>query len=82
MVFRKFIEGAIIIAALSFLQGCSHGREYRIYFHDANRGLFIRDLKDKDVLTYKEGHGLVCMPESDVRKMADQIATDKAYKER
>lgn len=70
---------AIIFIALAFCLGCSHGREYRIYIHDADRGLFIRDLKNKDVLTYREGHGLICMPETDVRKVVDQIATDKSY---
>lgn len=70
---------AIILLALALCSGCSHGRTYRIYVHDASRGLFIRDLKNKDVLTYKEGHGLICMPETELRKLADQIATDKAY---
>lgn len=69
----------ILVIVLAILMGCSHGRTYRIYIHDATRGLFIRDLKSKDVLTYKEGHGLICMPETDIRKLVDQAATDKAY---
>ncbi len=87
MVFKELMKWirwhliffAILAIVLFACSGCSHGREYRIYVHDAHRGLFIRDLKNKDVLTYKEGHGLICMPETEVRKVVDQISTDKAY---
>jgi hypothetical protein len=48
-------------------------RTYRIYVHDAKRGLFIRDLKNKDVLTYKEAHGLLCLPEEDIKKLVDVV---------
>jgi hypothetical protein len=62
------------------IQGCAQtGRGYKIYIHDANRKLFIRDLKSNDVLTYKEGNGLICLPESDLKKVVDQLSTDKAY---
>ena len=82
----------VILLLVLSLTGCAHGRKCRtksgcdlfqskLYVHDAHRGLFIRDLKDKDVLTYKEGHGLICTSEKDFRKLIDEAIVEKAYKE-
>lgn len=65
----------IIFIALS-LFGCGHGRQYRIYIHDAPRGFFIRE--DKEVLKYEEGHGLICMDKKNFYKFADRVATRKS----
>jgi len=81
-IIRLFFWHVVFIAILLIvltLMSCSHGRTYRIYIHDAHRGLFIRDLKNKDVLSYKEGHGLLCMPEEDVKKLMEEVSTKKAY---
>lgn len=66
-----------MIGLAFFLGGCTHGREYRIYVHDADRGLFIRDLENKEVLSYREGHGLVCMPKRDVQKLVESVTSQQ-----
>lgn len=85
MAFYQIILIAILLIVLSLLSGCSHGgdhrkkHEYRVYVHDAHRGLFIRDLKDKDVLTYEKAHGLVCFSKKDLTKMVEFISIKNSY---
>lgn len=76
---KKALLIVILLLMVVLLFGCTHQREYRIYVHDYERKLFIRDLKSKDVLTYKDADGFLCLPEEDVRKLMDQIVTDKVY---
>lgn len=63
--------GVTLGVASALFWGCSHGRkkEYRLYRYDADRGMFIRDLENKDVLSHEQGHGLLCLKEEDVRNL-------------
>lgn len=63
---------AVIIVIAWSLLGCAHGREYRFYVHDANRQLFIRNLKNKDVLTYEQADGLICQRPEDMKKLMEK----------
>lgn len=86
MVFRELIRAllynlfiiAIIFIALSFCSGCGHGRTYRMYVHDAQRGLFVRDENNKDVKRYEEGHGFICMDDVSLINFSDQVAYRKS----
>lgn len=65
-----FLSAIIHIVLFLSVVGCStQGRVYRVYIHDARRELFIRDMKNKDVLTYGQAHGLLCMTEKDFKEM-------------
>lgn len=57
-----------IILGVSTLAGCAHDREFRLYVFDANRQLFIRNMKNKDVLTVEQADGLICQKPEDVKK--------------
>jgi 5'-deoxynucleotidase YfbR-like HD superfamily hydrolase len=60
-------KSAILGIVLCLVLGCStQGRVYKVYIHDAHHELFIRDMKSKDVLTYKQAHGLICVEEKDI----------------
>jgi hypothetical protein len=61
----------IILVAWCLL-GCSHGGEHRLYVHDADRQLFIRDLANKDVLTYEQADGLICQKPEDMKKLMEK----------
>lgn len=65
------LKSAILMIAFSLL-GCAHERAIRLWVHDADRGLFIRDLENKDVLTYGQGHGLICFDKKDMRKLKEK----------
>lgn len=77
------IISGIMMVVLSYV-GCSYGRRRVVsksptvtfvgkrYYHDAHRGLFIRELKKHDVLSYKQGHGLICISEEDALKELEQ----------
>lgn len=68
MIIVRILTWACIIIWAWCLLGCAHGPEYRLYRHDAARELFIRDMKNKDVLTYEQAHGLICFRPEDVKK--------------
>ena len=69
IMMRIAIYGAILIVAWSLI-GCGHGRQkYELYVHDAARQLFIRDLVNKDVLTYEQADGLICQKPEDVKRL-------------
>ena len=68
---RLMTYAGIILVAWCLL-GCSHGREHRLYVHNAARQLFIRDLANKDVLTYEQADGLICHSPEDVKKLIEK----------
>ena len=60
---------AFIIVVAWCLLGCTHGREYKLYVHDADRQLFIRNYQKKDFLTYRQADGLICHKPEDMKKL-------------
>lgn len=75
-VARILVWGAIIMAAW-FLLGCTHGREYRLYVYDANRQVFVRNLKNGDVLTHEQADGLICQRPEDMKKLYQSKKSEK-----
>jgi len=64
----RVLVWAAIIGVAWCLLGCVHERPTKLYIHDADRRLFIRNLENKDVLTYEQADGLICQSPEDMKK--------------
>lgn len=63
----------------SLLLGCASESRVKIYKIDYQRQMLIRDLKEKDTLTYEQADGFLCMSQKDVERFADQLVTKEAF---
>lgn len=84
MVFKEFIKhlfwlivGIAIFLVIGSLLSCEHKSRIKIYKFDSGRGLFIRDLNDKDVLRFKEAHGYFCISPADLERLAEEVVASK-----
>ena len=65
-------------ASLTFLVfllcGCaSQQPRFKIYKIESNRQLLVRSLSDKDVLSYGEADGFLCVSPQDLERLAEEV---------
>lgn len=76
------VRKAFIALFLPFIISCtSPGPRFKIYKLSYDRGLLVRDRSDKDVLTFEEAHGYLCISPTDLERLAEEIMARKNQKE-
>lgn len=69
----------LFITLIIIISGCaSHEPQVKMYYYDSGHDLFVRSLKDRDVLAPEQAHGFLCLSKRDFERVAKGVLVLKS----